>query len=153
MTTTPPPYSLRVATESDLPFLDRLREQTTREYVERSYGWDDATQQKLLRENYEHARVVLVDDKPAGIFKVIPLESEIHLCQIQLVPECQGKGLGTLLVEEVKRRAQAAQRPATLFVLKVNPALLLYQRLGFRPVEDREIRFKMRWDPAEPAPK
>lgn len=43
------------------------------------------------------------------------------------------------------RRAAAAGKAVTIHVEKVNPALALYERLGFRLVEDKGLYLFLSW--------
>ena len=72
-------------------------------------------------------------------------EREINIIEITLLPPYRGAGLGTRLLKELQEEARAAGKVLTIFVEKFNPALRLYQRLGFQPVEDKEVYLLMEW--------
>ena len=44
-------------------------------------------------------------------------------------------------------RGVAAGKPVTIHVEAVNPALRLYQRLGFERIDTNGVYFLMRWTP------
>jgi ribosomal protein S18 acetylase RimI-like enzyme len=70
-----------------------------------------------------------------------------------LLPEYQGRGIGTSLLNRLIERAQATGQALTLHVLKTNhPARRLYERHGLRVVEEENHRLRMsyRLDPSEP---
>jgi ribosomal protein S18 acetylase RimI-like enzyme len=56
--------------------------------------------------------------------------------------------LGRSIIEDLMREAARQEKTVTLHVERFNPALRLYQRLGFRVVEDQEINFFMQCRPA-----
>lgn len=52
-----------------------------------------------------------------------------------MLPEYRGNGIGTHLLSSVLDAAKAIYPAISLSVRKTNPALRLYQRLGFKFVE------------------
>jgi predicted GNAT family acetyltransferase len=63
------------------------------------------------------------------------------------VPECCDRGIGTGLVRQLQSEAAAAGKPLRIHVERFNPALRLYQRLGFREIADRGVYLFMEWSP------
>ena len=51
--------------------------------------------------------------------------------QVYLLPPFQRKGIGTEVLTRVVQRARAKEVPVRLRVLRVNPARLFYETLGF----------------------
>lgn len=79
--------------------------------------------------------VIEVDGAAAGRLRVVRGEERITLAGIQLLPAYQNRGIGTALIEQLKREAQEKQIPLCISVEKDNPhARRLYERLGCRPV-------------------
>jgi ribosomal protein S18 acetylase RimI-like enzyme len=71
---------------------------------------------------------------------------------ISLLPECRGRGIGTALLEAVIAEASGAGKFVALSVEKLNPALRLYRRLGFRKVDDQGVYWSMEWRPDPDVP-
>ena len=136
-------FSLRPATPGDVDFIFDLRVKTMKEYYEATSGWRPDDQMAMAGDELEHARIVTVANTPIGVIKVIPRERDLHLHQIQVLPEFQAKGLGAELIRGVFERAEEAGLPVTLYVLKGNPARGLYERLGFVVMEEHEHAFSM----------
>ncbi len=67
--------------------------------------------------------------------------------EIALLPEAQGRGIGTRLVRDVLQAAQRRGVPVRLSVFTSNPARVLYARLGFRVTGIEEPRMAMEWRP------
>jgi ribosomal protein S18 acetylase RimI-like enzyme len=66
--------------------------------------------------------------------------------QVAVIPAYQRKGLGTQLLQELATRLrQAGLRQLALGVTRSNPALQLYERLGFKPL--RSIDVHVWWHP------
>lgn len=123
-------------------------------------GWDAAQQEAFLRQQFQfqttHYRkhygdasfqIILRDDAPIGRLYVHYGAQEIRLMDIALMPEHRGAGLGGSILENLLREAARLGKTVTLHVERFNPALRLYQRLGFRVIEDQQINFYMEWRP------
>jgi GNAT superfamily N-acetyltransferase len=104
-------------------------------------------QDKYYRENYVTAEFLVIEDEgaPAGRLYVDRWADEIRLMDIALLPEHRGKGLGTRLLKDLQSEARAAGKPLRIHVERMNPALGLYERLGFKSVEDRGVYWLMEW--------
>jgi ribosomal protein S18 acetylase RimI-like enzyme len=126
-------YTLRPARESDYDFLFALRMASMKEWVTRTWGWDDSFQAAMFREEFDpaHQRVVMVSGRDVGVLAVVQRPDSIFIASIELMPDQQGRGLGTALLSDVLADAHARGLPVSLRVLHVNPAQRLYRRLGF----------------------
>jgi ribosomal protein S18 acetylase RimI-like enzyme len=83
--------------------------------------------------------VVLVDGEPAGRLYVHRGEREIRIVDIALLPEHRGGGVGTSLLRSLIAEADEAGKSLTIHVERLNPALRLYERLGFALAEDKGV--------------
>ena len=114
--------------------------------------WDDAQKDAFLRqqfdaqdtwwrENYAEASfdVILVEGEPAGRLYVHRGRSEIRIVDIALLPEHRGNGVGTRLLEDLLAEGDASDKSVTIHVERMNPALRLYERLGFSVAEDKGV--------------
>jgi ribosomal protein S18 acetylase RimI-like enzyme len=90
--------------------------------------------------------VVLVDGEPAGRLLVARWTEEIRIVDITLLPEFRGGGAGTELLRELMAEAREASKRLSIHVEIQNPAMRLYQRLGFRPVGDAGVYLLMALD-------
>jgi ribosomal protein S18 acetylase RimI-like enzyme len=70
---------------------------------------------------------------------------------IALVPEHRGTGIGTQLLRELQEEARSAGKSLTIHVERFNPAMRLYERLGFRQIEDKGVYLLMEWRAASPS--
>lgn len=66
---------------------------------------------------------------------------------ISLLPKHRSTGIGTSLLEDLAAEADSSRKPATIHVERFNPALRLYERLGFRHKEDKGIYLLMERPP------
>lgn len=96
-----------------------------------------------VRSNFDCAEIVELNGSPIGLLKVIRSPTEWRVSQIQLLPEHQGKGIGTQLLQEVLDSARGAGIVVNLSALKINPAVRLYRRLGFTTESESEKSVSM----------
>ena len=92
--------------------------------------------------------VVLVDGEPAGRLTSHRGETEIRIVDIALLPEHRGSGVGTALLRDLLAEADAAGKRVTIHVERFNPALRLYERLGFAVAEDKGVYLLLERSPA-----
>jgi ribosomal protein S18 acetylase RimI-like enzyme len=115
-------------------------------------AWDDTQKEAFLRhqfdaqdvwwrENYAEASfdVIVVEGEPAGRLYVHRGPSEIRIVDIALLPAHRGNGVGTRLLEDLLAEGDASGKSVTIHVERMNPALRLYERLGFALAEDKGV--------------
>lgn len=161
---TAPAYTLRPATTTDIDALYMIHRAGMRGYIEATYGvWDEDWQRRAFDAKYSGIwtaaaytlEVVLVAGEIVGYLHCEREPGKVVLANIRVTPAWQRHGLGTALVEAVI--ASAAPLPVELHVMRVNPARVLYERLGFRVVAEDETHFHMlrapdSWPPGTIAP-
>lgn len=146
-----PPYILRPVTQADYEFLYDLNRRTMRVYVEPLWGWDEAVQRENFHQRFklDGHFIIVVDGTDAGRLAVDRTAERIFLSQINLLPDFQGKGIGSHLIESLKAEAAQANQPLELRVLQTNrPARRLYTRLGFVVFDENDTHLWMRWQAA-----
>jgi ribosomal protein S18 acetylase RimI-like enzyme len=136
---------LRPANQKDMPFLLELRRQTMNAHLLASGIIPSSGEhERRVFFRFDRAQIVELGNEPIGLLKVIRDGKHWHLAQIQLIPSLQGQGLGTRIVRSVIAQAVQAGASLGLSVLKANPALRLYERLGFVVVSENSHAFEMR---------
>lgn len=85
------PHALRVALESDIPFLDELRRTTMRPLIENHYAWHEEEQRARILSHFECARIITLQGRDIGLLKVVHEADAVHLSQIQILPAYQGQ--------------------------------------------------------------
>ena len=98
-------------------------------------------QHAYYQEHYAGAAfdVILVFGQPAGRLYVSREDDEIRIVDIALLPDYCNRGIGTTLLRGLQSEAAAAGKPLRIHVERFNPALRLYERLGFHPIADRGV--------------
>ncbi|SFN08883.1 Ribosomal protein S18 acetylase RimI [Pimelobacter simplex] len=103
--------------------------------------------ERLYREAYPAGEflVVEVDGRPAGRLCVNRGPDEVRVVDIALLPVHQGQGIGAALLRRLLDEAAAAGVPVALQVERDSPARALYERLGFVPVAEDDVRLHLTW--------
>jgi ribosomal protein S18 acetylase RimI-like enzyme len=146
-----PGWSLRPASNADRDFAFELNRVTMKEYVEATWGWDDAEQEALFDESFDPAdcEIIRIGSTDVGLLAVEEHDDEIYLAGIYLQPEWQSRGIGSSIVRSLLERGAASAKPVTLRVLHSNPrAEALYTRLGFTRFRTIDTHAYLRADPS-----
>jgi len=135
--------SLREAEPEDKPFLGRLYFDTRRQEVE-SWGWPQQQQEFFLKMQFEaqfrsyslnypeaRDRIVLAGELPAGRLLAGREGGAMRLIDIALLGEFRNLGIGGELIRRLIVKCREESIALRLQVLRGNPALRLYNRLGF----------------------
>jgi ribosomal protein S18 acetylase RimI-like enzyme len=147
--------TLRSIRAGDMPFLYEVYA-GTRLHELAPLGWSAEQQAAFLHQqfdaqhryyqaNYAGAdfQVILLGGRPIGRLYVVRWDDEFRIIDIALLPEYRNAGIGSRLLDDLLNEAAQAGKPVCIHVEKVNPALRLYQRLGFSIVEDRGVYWFM----------
>lgn len=70
---------------------------------------------------------------------------EIFIDLIEIMPEYQNRGLGTAILNEIIDNAKSNDFTIRLQVLKINPAINFYKRLGFIVSSETHTHFVMEY--------
>ncbi len=137
-------FTKRKASEGDVPFLFELRTKSMDpHHAAAGVTQSEAESMARVRAFLDVAQVIEAEGQSVGVLKVSAEPESLRIVQLQLLPQHQGMGIGTSLVQAVLKQAQAQGKKVTLSVLRVNPARRLYERLGFRVVGEDELSFHM----------
>ena len=108
-----------------------------------------AAQHQFYQERYAKTDflVILRDAVPVGRLYVARWQDEIRIVDIALLPPYRNAGIGTAILRDLLAEGAFAHQPVRIHVEKFNPALRLYERLGFTPIEDKGVYLFMEWAP------
>jgi len=135
----------RQAQQSDIAYLLQLRKNSMGKHLIAA-GLNLSDQQHLERINecYVDSSIILLNKQPIGLIKLGVLPDKLHIRQLQISPEYQGKGVGGNVIALVKNKAKELKLPLTLNVLLANPAISLYLRHGFVVTGQNDLEYQMR---------
>jgi ribosomal protein S18 acetylase RimI-like enzyme len=156
------PLYVRPTLPTDEQFLYQLVYQTTAEQLY-AWSWDPQIRDQLLdmQIRAKHGAyavefpnadyvIVMLDDQPVGRM-IIDRAGEFYvLVDIAILPKHRSAGIGTRLILGLCMEAELMQKKVRLHVSVTNQrAAALYQRLGFRVIEDQEVNLLMERSPGD----
>jgi len=106
-------------------------------------------QHRYYQEKFSNAsfQIVLLDGEPIGRLYLDRRADEIRIIDIALLTNHRRQGIGSNLMQAILTEAQAAELPIRIHVERNNPALRLYQRLGFVQVSESGFYLLLEWRP------
>ena len=93
--------------------------------------------------------VILIEGEPAGRLYVNRGADEMRIIDIAMLPVYRNRRVGTHLIGALQTEAALARKPLRIHVERFNPALRLYERLGFQPIADRGVYLFLEWRSAD----
>ena len=93
----------------------------------------------------EH-QIIMLDGRVIGRVLVERTENEHRGVDIALMPGERSGGIGTMLIQELLDEAASAGKPFRISVVRTNPAMHLYNRLGFKTTGESLTHFMMEWE-------
>jgi GNAT superfamily N-acetyltransferase len=148
-------FSLRPVTAEDRPFLLRLYAGTRAEELAQT-GWSEEQKAAFIRmqfeaqdidyrRNYDPSTFYLIESagEPVGRLYLYRTPAEVRVVDIALLPEFRGRGLGTLVLQDVLADADRAGQKVSIHVEIFNRARRLYERLGFNLKKDEGVYLLM----------
>ena len=153
--------TLRPVTPADESFLREVYSSTRAEELA-PVPWTDEQKVAFLRmqfdaqdrhyhEHYPTAAydVILIEGEPAGRLYVNRGPDGFLIIDISMLPAYRNRRIGTHLIGALQTEAALARKPLRIHVERFNPALRLYDRLGFRQIDDHGVYLFMEWQSPE----
>jgi ribosomal protein S18 acetylase RimI-like enzyme len=115
---------------------------------------DEAAQAVSFRQHWalSEVRIITLDDSAIGWVQSRTRENGFFVAQLFVDAPFQRRGIGSEVLHGLIGEAAQLRQPVRLSVVKINPALRLYERLGFRITHEDERKFYMKRDPDMAAP-
>ncbi len=154
--------TLRPSRLEDGPFLFRVYASTRADemsLVDWTHDQKDAflqmqfnAQRQYYLETYRTAEysIIQCDGLDIGRLIVDRQPDRFVLMDIALLPEYRNGGIGKALITDLMAQAAREGKPLRLHVEIFNPALHLYERLGFKKVQMAGIYYEMEWQQEVP---
>lgn len=153
------PVTLRPAAQDDRAFLRALYGSTRAEELA-PVPWSDEQKHAFIAQQFDaqdqhyHQHypdaafdVITSGGVPIGRLYVARGSDEIRIIDIALVDAWRSRGVGSALIRELQDEARASTLPLRIHVERFNPALRLYERLGFTVLVDRGVYLFLEWMP------
>jgi ribosomal protein S18 acetylase RimI-like enzyme len=93
-------------------------------------------------------QIIQLNAADVGWLQSVVEADTVFLAQIFVDAAFRGRGIGTEVMKRLIAKAAQARRAVTLGVVKTNPAMRLYRRLGFRITHDDDRKFYMKREAA-----
>ncbi len=143
-------YWLRPSVPEDKEKICQLKLDSIRQYVEPIWGWEEAYQRKDFQTDFQDIQkffTIEIDNNFAGFLQVENgKKNHIHIEELHLCPAFRGKGVGTSILEMIKKECISRHKIAEIGCFKKNSgAKVLYTRMGFSEVEETNTHFLFRY--------
>ena len=90
--------------------------------------------------------IIELTGRPIGRIVVNRPGTVLHIVDQAIVPELRGRGIGSAIMRALMDEAAAAHMPVRLKVAsESDPAMRLYRRLGFVPIETVPLYIELEW--------
>lgn len=152
--------TFRKINESDLPFLKAVY-RSTREAELKLVDWPELQKEQFINQQFEAQHdyyqqvyyqatfeVILFKDEPAGRLYLWESEQQIRIVDIALLPHYRNLGIGSKILNHLIEKSEANLKILSIHVEGYNPALSLYQRLGFEQKDHTGVYFYMERKPS-----
>ena len=138
--------TFKPATDSDKHFLLALRKSSMGDHLSMAgIVLNDQQHMQRINEYFADSHLILRNEQRIGLLKLGLFSDHMHIRQFQILPDYHGLGIGSLILDMLKRKAIAKQVSITLNVLLNNPAKQLYLRHDFVVTVANELEYGMRW--------
>jgi epoxide hydrolase-like predicted phosphatase len=130
-------------------FCYQVKKATMGGYIEQIWGWDETFQQEMHNQDWQkkQPQIILYNSKPIGTIFISQDENHLEIGRFYILPEYQNQGVGSYFLKQVLGKADKAGIPAQLYVMKRNPAKMLYERYGFVTIKEDELMLFMEHKP------
>jgi GNAT superfamily N-acetyltransferase len=147
--------TFRPISEADFSFLKKVYRSTRQQELQVT-GWTEEKQAEFIefQFNAQHVhytsayagaefQVIVLNKTDAGRLYLWRTEKQIRIMDIALLPEYTGNGIGTKILESLIGESEKSGKKLNIHVEYYNPALRLYERLGFKKTDDTGIYYFM----------
>ena len=140
-------YILRKYENTDYEFVYEVKKNAYKKYVEQCWEkWDDIDQKNRFKEfmekTFDRTYIIMFNDERIGFYQgQVVNERTYYIENICIIPEYQGKGIGTEILKSVIN--EYSDKNIEIQYFKQNPVGNLYKKLGFEPNGETEFHYQM----------
>lgn len=140
-------YVLRKYNNEDYDFVYEVKKNAYKKHVEQCWGkWNEKDQKNRFKESMEKAidktYIIMGDNERIGFYQgQVVNERTYYIENICIIPEYQGKGIGTEILKSILK--EYSDKNIEIQYFKQNPVGRLYEKLGFIPNGETEFHFQM----------
>lgn len=140
-------YMLLPYNDENYQFIYDVKKNAYKKYVEENWGqWNEEVQSELFDKFINSVKddtyIIQLNGKNIGFYNGEILEDgSYEIGNICIIPEYQGKGIGTQVLKDIMKLHQDQTLHIQYF--KQNPVGKLYERLGFIPDYEKDYHYVM----------
>lgn len=90
-------------------------------------------------------QVILADGERVGRIYVLREEAEMRILDLTLLPQHRNRSIGSSLIRELLAEAAETSKVVQIWVEQFNPALTLFERLGFSSIREDGFNYLLEW--------
>ena len=139
--------NIRPITKNDYSFGFFVMQETLKEYIEKTWGWNKKIQKNYYRQNFslKDQYIIELDTIKIGWLKYAENIEKIEIDKIFLLPKYQNKGIGSEIITNLITLGKSKKLSIELQVLKINiKARKFYKKLGFMEYKKTDTHIKMK---------
>jgi GNAT superfamily N-acetyltransferase len=142
------PISFRQALDQDFDYCKRLYFGEMEWIIEKLH-LDRAAQAASFQQQWDltQVRIIALDGSDLGWLQTMTQEDELFVAQMFVDRPFQRRGIGTEVMKRLIGEAARVNQTMRLNVVKINPAVRLYERLGFQVISEDDRKFYMKRNP------
>ena len=139
---------LKPYTDNDYEFVYEVKKNAYKKYVVKCWGaWVEEDQrkhfEKFITNVKDNTFIIMDGNKKIGFYNGEIIENgNYEIGNICLIPEYQGKGIGTKILRDILEENK--NKDIEIQYFKQNPVGRLYARLGFVPNGETEFHYLMK---------
>ncbi len=103
---------------------------------------------KKIQPDASH-EIIMLNGRPVGRLYVARTKEHIEIMDITVLPQERNAGIGSSLIKGLMGEAESS-KPLRIYVEDFNPSRRLFERLGFKVVEEQGFQLLMAWLPNNP---
>ncbi|CAG9226884.1 Ribosomal protein S18 acetylase RimI-like enzyme [Paraburkholderia tropica] len=129
--------------QTDRQALFALYQSSLHDYIDQTFGWDDAFQQARFNTSYRDADFewIAQGKEIAGYLALSHEAQAVHVSLLIVKPEFRNRGIGRAVMRTIMSRASQSNRSITLSCFLCNhDAVRFYESLGFQ-IEAKDEHF------------
>ncbi len=129
-------FNIRKYTGNDYRFCYNISKRSMSPYIDKYWGgWNP----KIFREYFSKGNVRIVEyrNRRIGLYVFEFKKDHSYINNIQISRQFRKKGLGALLMNLIEKESKERKlSKIQLGIFKENPAIKLYERLGYKKIKD-----------------
>ena len=146
------PIAFRAAVAHDFDYCRRIYFDEMEWIIDR-LGLNRTAQEISFEEQWQapQVRIIMFGGRDVGWLQTITQQAELFIAQLFVDRKFQRRGIGTEVMDRLMAEASRLNQAVGLSVVKINPAVRLYKRLGFQITDEDDRKFQMRRAPDNPS--